>query len=266
MDLDFLFLFQKSTTHGVTQRTTGSCSFLDNMNTGNYISASHSFFFWEASHFSDLKWKFSQHQAVHSIEYPHQVKSNQLTSHHFPKHLWCFHHTVHNRIFTARFIATDWNLWQWSSDCMAITLQILSTNAPYHRKHFTDAVLEKLRWYQIMFPTDSCTCCLAQNNSEPGKQQLIFLITVNPADLWFYLQNFCSRDPGGKAKYWGVSLGVPAGMLLPECLGSVCSWYKGYHNTLMFVKPFEQAISISAVMLLHSLLEKSKSNHSSEQQ
>lgn len=177
---------------------------------------------------------------MHSIEYPHQVKSNQLTSPHFPKHLWCFHCTFHNGTFTAGFRATDWNLWQWSNDCTAITLQILSKNAPYHRKHFINAVLEKLRWYQIMFPTGSCTCCLAQNSFEPGKQQLVLLITVNPADLWFSFQNFCSRDPMGKAKCWGVSLGVPAAMLLPEYLGSVLGWYKGQHHTLMFVKPFDK--------------------------
>lgn len=168
---------------------------------------------------------------MHSIGYPHQVKSNQLTSPHFPKHLWCFHCTVHNGIFTARFIATDWNVQQWSSDCTAITLQILSINAPYHRKHFINAVLEKLRWYQIMFPTDSCTCCLAQNNFEPGKQQLVLLITVNQQISGFTVirifQNFCSRDPMGKTKYWGVSLVVPAAMLLLEYLGSVFSWYKG---------------------------------------
>lgn len=41
LDLDFLLVFQKSTTHGVTQRTTGSCFFLDTMNTGNCIPASH---------------------------------------------------------------------------------------------------------------------------------------------------------------------------------------------------------------------------------
>lgn len=137
MDLDFLFLFQKSTTQGVTQRTTGSCSFLDDMNTGNCIPASHSFFFWEASHFSDLKWKCSQHQAVHSIEYPHQAKSNQLTSHHFPKHLWCFHCTVHNRIFYCKIHSNWLKSLAVEQYCTAITPQILSINAPYHRKHFT---------------------------------------------------------------------------------------------------------------------------------
>lgn len=169
LDLDFLFLFQKSTTHGVTQRTTGSCFFLDTVNTGNCIPASHWFFIWEASHFSDMKWKCFQHQAVQHIEYPHQVKSNQLTSHHFPKCLWCFHCNVPGRIFTARLVTTDWNLWQWSSDCMAITLQILSINAPYYRKHFTYTVVEKLRQDQIIFPTDSYICCLAENSFQCGK-------------------------------------------------------------------------------------------------
>lgn len=157
---------------------------------------------------------------MHSIEYSHQAKSNQLTSHHFPKHLRCFHCTVHNRIFTARFIASDWNLWQWSSDCTAITLQMLSINAPYHRKHFINAVLEKLRWYQIMFPTVSCNCSSAQNHFEPGKQQLVLLITVNPADLRFSFQNFCS----GKSKVLRCQSG---GSSRNAVLGSVFSWYKG---------------------------------------
>lgn len=200
---------------------------------------------------------------MHSIEYPHQAKSNQLTSHHFPKHLWCFHCTVHNRIFTARFIASDWNLWQWSSDCTAITLQMLFINAPYHRKHFINAVLEKLRWYQIMFPTVSCTCCSAQNHLEPGKQQLVLLITVNPADLWFSSQNFCSGTKQSiEASVWGFQ---------QECCPGICVLLiQALAQHINICKTIWQAISISTAVLLHSIyrrtsqttiLSSSRNNH-----
>lgn len=52
---------------------------------------------------------------------------------------------------------------------MAITLQILSINASYYRKHFAYDVVEKLGQYKIIFPADSHICCLAENSFQSGK-------------------------------------------------------------------------------------------------
>lgn len=84
---------------------------------------------------------------------------------------------------------------------MAITLQILSINAPYYRKHFTYAVVEKLRQYQIILPTDSYICCLAENSFQSGKvEALVYLITVNQAGL-FFLPKLLLKGP-----YWQSEL------------------------------------------------------------